>query len=115
MPWERLAPLAPQDAGLRSGCLICGPQPILLPGDAVIAVGFGDAGVTMDGDPVWSEAAAGDVDFDEYWTCQRAETAAADNPDHDWRIYFHGPLGDAEYQRHGDGQWVLVRKGLGFA
>ncbi len=34
---------------------------------------------------------------------------------HDWRISFETPLWDGEYQRHGPGQWVLVRKGPGFA
>lgn len=26
-----------------------------------------------------------------------------------------GPLNAAYYQRHGEGKWVLVRKGMGFA
>jgi hypothetical protein len=40
---------------------------------------------------------------------------AAADPDHDWRIYFYAPLYEAEYQRQGDGCWVLIKKGEGFA
>lgn len=115
MTWTKLEPIVLEQAGLKSGCLTCGPQPILLPTDEVIAVGFGDAGVTKDGSMVWSEAESGDIEFNDYWTCDHAERAAAADPDHDWRIYFHGPLSNAMYQRHATGQWVLVEKGLGFA
>lgn len=112
MTWEKMPALTPGDAGLRSGCLTCGPQPCAIPMDATIAVGFGDAGVTKDGVSVWSEAADPDVD---YWTAQDAEDEALKDPDHDWRIYFYGPLSESEYQRHSAGQWVLVKKGMGFA
>ena len=111
--WEKLPALTPEQAGFRSGCLTCGPQPIAINMDSTIAVGFGDAGITRDGTHVWSEA-ANHPDC-ELWTAQDAEDEALKDPDHDWRIYFHGPLSDAVYQRHSAGQWVLVQKGLGFA
>lgn len=110
MTWEKLQPL--EHGGLRSGCLTCGPQPIALSSDAVIAVGFGDAGVTRDGAEVWSENGA---EFDDCWTMQDAEDEALKDPDHDWRIFFYGPLSESEYQRHSAGQWVLIKKGRGFA
>lgn len=111
MTWERLPPLTIKEAGFRSGCLNCGPQPTMISLDAHIAVGFGYAGVTKDGAEVWSES---NIDEDP-WTVADAERAAAKDPDHDWRILFHGPLSEAEYQRHEANNWVLVRKGLGFA
>lgn len=113
MTWEKLSPMSAQDAGLKSECLTCGPQPTTIDLVATIAVGFGAAGVTRDGAEVWSETAADD--FDDCWTVQDAEDEALKDPDHDWRIFFHGPLSHAEYQRHSAGQWVLVKKGLGFA
>ena len=109
--WERLPPLTIEAAGFRSGCLTCGPQPVMLSPEASIAVGFGYAGVTKDGAEVWSER---DIE-DGCWTCADAEREAAKDPDHDWRIIFHGPLSEAEYQRHEANNWVLVRKGMGFA
>ncbi len=78
----------------------------------MIAVGFGDAGVTKDGHKIWSESANPDAEF---WTGDDAEEAAKTDPDHDWRIYFNGPLSGAEYQRQGDGWWVLIKKSEGFA
>lgn len=112
MTWSKLQPLTPQDAGLRSGCLTCGPQPVIIPLEAVIAVGFGAAGVTRDGSGVWSECDAVDGLL---WEVHDAKDEALKDPDHDWRIFFHGPLSEAEYQRNAAGQWVLIKKGIGFA
>jgi hypothetical protein len=109
--WTKLEPLTPASAGLRSGCLTCGPQPVALNADAVIAVGFGYAGITCDGIEVWCADMNGEEDDK---TCGDAEQMAAADPDHDWRIHFHGPLSESEYQRQ-DGARVLVRKGEGFA
>lgn len=44
-----------------------------------------------------------------------AEALAAADPDHDWRIQLHGPMGGQEYQRHDVGQWVYVKRIPGFA
>lgn len=112
MSWEKLPGLTPQEAGFRSGCLTCGPQPCTVPLDAVIAVGFGAAGVTRDGTEVWSESDAVDGMM---WDVQDAEDEALKDPDHDWRVFFHGPLSSSQYQRHSAGQWVLIEKGQGFA
>lgn len=112
MTWEKLKPLTDEEAGLRSNCLNCGPQPICFPRDGIIAVGFGDAGVTKDGVEIWSEAAS---HTEPFWNGEDAENAAKQDPDHDWRIYFEGPLSNAVYQRQGDDWWVLVEKGPGFA
>lgn len=79
--------------------------------ERVIAVGFGSAGATRDGDSVYSES----DDEDAFCRVADIEEMAAKDPDHDWRIYFYAPLYEAEYQRHGAGQWVLIKKGEGFA
>ena len=95
-------------------CLTCGCGPtndLLM--EREIAVGFGSAGYKKDGVTVWEEAEAPDAE--EYPTVASVETIAKDDPDHDWRIFFYAPLYEAEYQRQGEGIWVLVRKGEGFA
>lgn len=106
--WEKQKPI-------KSGgpaCLCCGTPTTMFPMDGLIAVGFGSATVTRDGEEVYSEP------YDEgaeFWTGKDAERAAAADPNHDWRISKYAPLYDAVYQRHGDEQWVLIQRGNGFA
>ena len=83
-----------------------------LSGDSVIAVGFGSASVTRDGELVYDEDR---VDEENFWTCADAENAARKDPFHDWRISFYAPLYEAVYQRHAAGKWMLIEKGKGFA
>lgn len=107
--WTKMPAI--QSNGLA--CLCCGTPTSMFPMDGWIAVGFGAAGVTRDGEEVYSE---NQHDEDAtVWTGEDAEKAALADPDHDWRIYKHAPLYDAVYQRHGDGQWVLIERGEGFA
>jgi len=94
------------------GCLCCGTPTTIFPMEGWIAVGFGGAGVTKDGVEVYSEPQSEDT---EIWTGADAEAAALKDPDHDWRIFKYAPLYDAVYQRHADGQWVLIERGEGFA
>jgi len=108
MAWEKLKPL--EKPGFRSGCLNCGSQPELLPMEAELAVGFGACTVTRGDDCLYQEGETDDIP-----KLQHYEDMAKADPDHDWRASFHGPLSDTEYQRHGEGKWVLVKKGLGFA
>ena len=103
----------PAIEGGTKGCLCCGAMHQSLSATAVIAVGFGGAGVTKDGESVYDES---DVREDgAYWTCADAEKAAKADPDHDWRIFFYAPLYESVYQRHGESHWVLIEKGMGFA
>jgi hypothetical protein len=76
-------------------------------------VGFGDAGYSVDGLGRWSEGMA--KDDEDFPTVGDVEKLAAADPDHDWRIYFYSPMYEAEYQRQGEGAWILVKKGEGFA
>lgn len=51
----------------------------------------------------------------EYVTLGEIEEAVAEDPDHDWRLEIHGPLGGVIYQRQGCAQWVAVERLEGFA
>ena len=104
--WTKLPPIEAH----YGGCLNCSPRPATFPPEGVIAVGFGYAALHKDGEPVWSE---GDTADD--MACADAEDLAAQDPDHDWRVVLHGPLGGRTYQRHGPGEWVLVEMNQGFA
>lgn len=108
--WERLPAVEGSVACLTCGCGARSDLPM----DRTIAVGFGSAGYSKDGVPLWDESEAGD-DWDKMHTVQTVEDLAKADPDHDWRISFFAPLYEAEYQRQGEGVWVLVRKGEGFA
>lgn len=110
MTWEKL----PAIKGGHGGCMHCGFQHEVLPLDAVIAVGFGSAGLSKDGDSVYDEQEVG-RGREDYMTAAEAEALAAADPDHDWRIYLVAPLSERHYQRQGDGHWVLYEKGEGFA
>lgn len=115
------------EAAPHSGCLNCGGHTQTLEMDEVIAVGFGMAEVTCDGVCVLDGEAISrgelnpDPDGDEDFVggrevlVQEAEDLAAADPDHDWRIRFEGPMGGRVYQRHGDAQWVYVKRLPGFA
>lgn len=93
-------------------CLCCGVIASVFPMDYRIAVGFGYAGLTRDGDHVWQEEGQ---EYDECMSGEQAEALALEDPDHDWRIVIDGPLSGRTYQRHGPGQWVLIEKNEGFA
>lgn len=100
------------EGGTPSPCLCCGPMKGQLCKESRIAVGFGMAALTKDGEPIWMEEGQ---DWDDCMTVEQAEELAVAEPDHDWRIILHGPLRGSTYQRHGEMQWVLVEKNQGFA
>lgn len=103
----------PAIASAGRACLCCGTPTTMFRPEDWIAVGFGGAGVTKDGKEVYSENYHDEDAL--IWTGADAETAALSDPDHDWRIYKHAPLYDTVYQRHAEGQWVLIEQGEGFA
>lgn len=94
----------------KLGCLCCGFKGDVLPMEKMLAVGFGDVTVEMDGKHVYSENSV-----DEFWTTQDAENKALENPDADWRIHFYGPLWGGSFQRQSKGHWILYREDMGFA
>lgn len=84
------------------------PVPKGLRMSTVLAVGFGFVTVTRDGENIWR----GD---DEHVWLRRFERRAAEDPGHDWRVEFYGPLSGSIYQRQGPKHWVLIEKNPGFA
>jgi len=98
---------------VNTGCLSCGAPHAIFPPEGHIAVGFGSAALTKDGEEVWCEQDADD--FHGCMTGAQAEARALADPDHDWRINLNGPLSGRTYQRQGPGHWVLVKQDQGFA
>lgn len=108
--WTKLPAVAEQD--IYVGCLSCSSAASIAPMDMIIAVGFGMAEVTRNGHPVYQEDSIKD---NNYWTVKDAETMAARDPDHDWRITKEGALHGETFQRQGINQWVCVESNKGFA
>jgi len=79
----------------------------------VIGVGFGIAQVTKDEELVFQEQP--EQANDELPYLSEFEEMAKKDPDHDWRVLLVAPLREREYQRQGDGEWVLIASGRGFA
>lgn len=111
--WEKVEPY---DGAIHQGCLCCPPVEQIAPMDMVIAVGFGIAQVSKDGDVIFDEnELSDDAGEDEYPTLAKFEEMAAADPDHDWRCLLFAPLRGREYQRHDTGKWVLIDSNPGFA
>jgi hypothetical protein len=102
----------PAIVGVQQSCLLAGVAASLFPPNGIIAVGFGSAILSCDGAVLYYEDPESDApDMTGAW----AESLAAQDPDHDWRISLQSPLSEREYQRHGPDQWVLIKQGEGFA
>jgi len=110
MSFEILPPVETKD--IHHGCLNCGHTHTLAPMDAHIAAGFGAASITKDSEYVFMSDMNSDEDPP---TLQHFEDMAKADPDHDWRFSLYLPMREAEYQRQGPEQWVLVKSGMGFA
>lgn len=106
--WTKLTGLPRQS----NPCACCPSIPATLPLTRRIAVGFGAALLTKDGEVEWSEGP--NVAYDQCLSVRQAENRAVKDPTHDWRIILNGPLHGETYQRHGPKQWVLVEKNGGF-
>lgn len=100
------------EGGVSNGCLNCPDRPNMLPLTATLGVGFGMCAVVKDGADVWYEDPHSD---DEYPTLQQFEDMAKADPDHDWRAIFDAPMWSGTWQRQGEGQWMLIERGMGFA
>ena len=100
----------PAIQGQQQPCLHAGVTESVFPMDGLVAVGFGCAMVSCDGQPMLDEQ-----DSDKDITGQDAEDLALQDPDHDWRIVLESPLSERIYQRHDTGRWVLIEQGEGFA
>lgn len=110
-PWEKL----PKVDG-KVYCATCGGGRDKSGENFIVAVGFGSADVSASGKHIiseqeWIDGDLGDAEVD----LQLVERIAQKRPELDWRISMYGPLSGQEYQRQGDGEWVLVRRDEGFA
>jgi hypothetical protein len=99
--FERLPPLKDEGAV------------VLLSLDARIGAGFGVAKLLRDGEVVWEDNIH--MAWEELKTVAEAESMAAADPEHDWRVLMYGPLSGATWQRQDVERWVLVETNQGFA
>lgn len=106
-------PLPPIEG--KTTCLHCGKHADVFPLPGLTHPGFGGVHVSRDGETLYPWGEDVQPDEEESRTMQDYENVAAGDPDHDWRVRIDGPMWDGTYQRHGEGQWVLVEQGQGFA
>ena len=111
MAWEKL----PAYTGkVYQGCLHASPVEETAPLDTMVAVGFGSALITKDGEVVYSEP-SNPTSWDDLPELSVCEAMAQADPEHDWRMVLEAPLRGSTYQRQGDERWVLVESTMGFA
>lgn len=121
MTFTKLDPIG----AVRTGCLCCPPKPDVAPMDWQPHPGFGvlflkcdDESVPEFNDYCWTALGRDQWAIDwqgDHITLGEIEEACAEDPDHDWRLEIHGPLGGVIYQRQGCAQWVAVERLEGFA
>lgn len=112
MSFEKLPQIKPDE--LHIGCLNCSTAALIAPLEMQIAVGFGDAYVTRDGQLIYD----GEADWSKTGNAKRVsdiEKLADADPDHDWRIVKFGPLHGETFQRHEKDKWVCIESNKGFA
>lgn len=102
----------PLEGGVSNGCLNCPSRPNMLPLDAMLGVGFGQCFVSKGDESVWFEDSNDDAELP---LLERFEAMAAADPDHDWRAVFDAPMWSGTWQRQGEGTWLLIERGEGFA
>lgn len=109
--------LLPPIGPVRTGCWCCPPKAECAPLDWDPDPGFGVVYLTRDDERV-EDYMRHHNEEDGDATCrtvQDFEDRAAGDSDHDWRFEIHGPLGGVVYQRHGEAEWVAVKRLGGFA
>jgi hypothetical protein len=84
----------------------------VLPDDAVIGVGVGEAAITCDGVPVFEQHGQ---EPDALPTTADAERIAREAPHRDWRIHLVSLREERHYRRQPEGRWVLYRRGYGLS
>ena len=105
--------LPPFEGVVHQGCLSCPPVTKLSDMNMHVAVGFGFAAITKNGEVYYSEPVMSE--FYDTRILREFEQIAQSDPDNDWRLILDAPLRDREYQRQGFEKWVLVKSGMGFA
>ncbi len=95
------------------GCLHCGLTIDKLSMREKIIAGFGSAFILQDKKIVYSKEP--NIEWEDAPTLMKFELLARKNPKSDWRYELDLPLRNAEYQRQGKNNWVLIKTGQGFA
>lgn len=108
--WEKKPALTA--GGFQSNCLNGGLQPLYLPLDTEIGVGFGSCTVMKGDECIYQEAPGAN---EEAPRLQKFEDLAKADPNHDWQVHFLGAMSEETYQRQGDSLWALIEKRMGFA
>lgn len=93
------------------GCASCSSVKVVLPKNAVCAVGFGQVNLVVDHELIWS----GD---DENLTMESLVAYYSERikSGECATIEFCGPLHDETYEYNKeDGNWYLIKQGMGFA
>lgn len=103
----------PYEGKIHQGCLICAPVIRKAKMYIRVAVGFGDASITKDGEIIFQETSQ--MEWQDIPTLMKFENMARKDPDHDWRLILYAPLRGSVYQRHGRNEWVLIESNEGFA
>ena len=101
--WVKKSPIK----GFRH-CDNCPPRAEKFSLNSPLSIGFGSIEISKDNEIIWS----GD---DDNVTLRRFERMARQDPNHDFRLSINGPLYGCVYQRHGDGEWILIERSEGFA
>jgi len=96
------------------GCLNCGGTEQILDLETRLYFGFGGWTITKDGELYFMDDRK-DVEWEDWRQLKEIEAEASKDPDHDWRAQFDSPLRGGQYQRHGEGKWVLIESNQGFA
>lgn len=94
--WEKLPPIKDED--IHIGCLNCSTATPEASMDMMIAVGFGTAMITKNGELFYD----GEKDYHDNGEPKRLkeiEEIAAKDPDNDWRFIKHGPMHGETFQR----------------
>jgi hypothetical protein len=101
---------AVKEEDIHVGCLNCPPVEVIAPMNMLIAVGFGTAEVRRGNKVIFDEQSS-----DDFHELQEFEDLAKQDPDHNWTVVLDAPLRSRKYQRQGEGKWVLIESGMGFA
>lgn len=96
-----------------AGCLCCPSTEPVLCMKTVLYNGYGGWSITKNGAQYFTEDQ--NKDWSETKVMAEIEKEASQDPENDWRAELYLPLREATYQRQGEGKWMLVRTGEGFA
>lgn len=113
---KKLKPLHDNFKNRSKGCLCCGTVPVKLPMNYRIIQAFGGSHIERNGKIYYypDSCDMSKESFKKQKTLITFENLARKDKA-DWKLINYMPLHDEVYQRQGKNNWILVKKGLGFA